>query len=169
MDIVRFFISDQNCDPDLPGQHGRTLFHMAAEFGHLHIVKYLIVEHGRNPLHTAATFGHLNIVKYLTNKQDSNPPRFDDNKYTPLHYDTFNNTALHYAVTNGHFEIVKFLVEELKFPPDISGQHNMTPLQMARLKNHSDIAQYLQKHSVIPYIYTAIQMVNEFGYFKKLN
>ena len=88
LDIVRFFISDLNCDPDLPGG-----------------------QYGRTPLHAAATFGHLNIVKYLTNKQGCNPPRSNDNKYIPLHYDTVNNTALHYAVTSGHLEIVKFLIE----------------------------------------------------------
>ena len=75
--------------------------------------------------------------------------------------DLFENTALHYAVVFGYLEVVQFFVEELKCPPDIEGQHNMTPLQLARGMNHSDIAQYLQKHSVIPYIYTAIFMMKQ--------
>ena len=29
--------------------------------------------------------------------------------------------------------------------------------------NHPDIAQYLQKHGVIPYIYTAISMMKQLG------
>ena len=37
------FICDQivGCDPNIPGQYGRTPLHYAAAFGHLHIVKYL--------------------------------------------------------------------------------------------------------------------------------
>ena len=33
--------------------------------------------------------------------------------------------------------------------------------------NRSDIAQYPQKHSVIPYIYTAISMMKQLGHFKQ--
>ena len=76
-----------------------------------------------------------------------------------------NNTALYFAAANGNFETVKFLIEEVKCPPDIAGAFNMTPLQIAIAANHSDIA-HLQKHSVIPYIYTAIAMVKQLGLLK---
>ena len=46
LDILRFFICDHNCDPGIPGENGRTLLHIAAEFGHLHMVKYLINKQG---------------------------------------------------------------------------------------------------------------------------
>ena len=80
--------------------------------------------------------------------------------------DILNNTVLHNAVFSGHLKIVKFLVEKLKCPPDIPGNLNLTPLQMARIRNHSDIAHYLQKHSVLPYIYTAMAMMRQLGFFK---
>ena len=35
-------------DPNIPGQYGRTPLHYAAEFGHLHIVKYLTDKQGCN-------------------------------------------------------------------------------------------------------------------------
>ena len=79
---------------------------------------------------------------------------------------SYNNTALHSAVWGGHLEIVKFFIVELKCPPDTAGQRNMTPLQMAILRNHFDTAQYLQKHSVIRYIYTAIAMMKRLGFLK---
>ena len=51
-------------------------------------------------------------------------------------------------------------------------QANMTLFQWAKVMNHSDIAQYLQKHSVMPYIYiyiyiyTAIAMMKCLRLFK---
>ena len=73
--------------------------------------------------------------------------------------DLFGNTVLHYVVMLGQLNTVKFLVEELKCPPDITGILNMTPLQWAIVANHSDIVRYLQKHSVVPYIITAIATI----------
>ena len=98
----------------------------------------------------------MDIVKFLTVEKHCDP----------MSQDILGNTVLHHAVLGGHLEIVKFLIEELKCPPDISGSCNKTPIHMAIHKNHLEIARYLQKHSVIPYIYTAIEMVNRFGLFK---
>ena len=45
-------------------------------------------------------------------------------------------------------------------------QANKTLFQWAKVMNHSDIAEYLQKHSVMPYIYTAIAMMKRLRLFK---
>ena len=74
----------------------------------------------------------------------------------PMSQNIHNNTALHSAVWSGRLGLVKFLIEELKCPPDIPGTFNLTPLQMALRWNHYNIAQFLQKHSVVPYIYVAM-------------
>ena len=76
MDITQFFISNQNCDPNILVKNGKTPLHCAVHLDHLHIVKYLIDEQGCNPscldkhkctlLHYAAMQGHLDIVKFLT-------------------------------------------------------------------------------------------------------
>ena len=101
--------------------------------------------------------GHMNIVKFLTVEKHCDPLSRDTHFYF---------SALHCAAIYGHFEIVKFFIEELKCPPDIPGIFNITPLQMAISMNHPDIAQHLQKHSVIPYIYTAISMMKQLGLHK---
>ena len=45
LNIVKFFISAKNCDPNIPGSAIQRLpLHAAAEGGHLHIVKYLTDE-----------------------------------------------------------------------------------------------------------------------------
>jgi len=101
------------------------------------------------PLHYAAMKGDLGIVKFLTLEKHC------DSMSTNI----YGNTALHIAVHFGHLEIVKFFVEVLECSPDILGLQNLTLLEMAEANNHPDVAQYLQKHSVIPYIHTAIAMV----------
>ena len=73
----------------------------------------------------------------------------------------YGNTALHCAVQSGCLED-KFLIEELNCPPDIKGQQNMTPFQMATHKKHYDIAQYLQKHSVIHIVLTVMKQLGLF-------
>ena len=92
------------------------------------------------PLNFAAGKGHMDIVKFLTLEKHCDP----------MSRDRIGNTALHHAILNGQLETVKFLIEKLKCPPDITGFLNLTPLQLASCD--PDIAQYLQKHSVIPYI-----------------
>jgi len=49
LNIVKLFIVEKNCDPNIPGLDGMTPLHFAALSGHLHIVKYLIDEQGCNP------------------------------------------------------------------------------------------------------------------------
>ena len=100
---------------------------------------------------------YIDTVKFLTVEKHWDPL----SRGTIYHF-----IAHHYAARYGHLEIVKFLIEELKCPPHITGYPTATPLQMAKAANHFDIAQYLQKHSVIPYIYTAIAMMKQLGFLK---
>ena len=79
----------------------------------------------------------------------------------PMPRDVYCNTMLHVAVLGGYLEIVKFLIEELKYPPDIPGQFNVSPLPLAVHINHSDIAQYLQKHILV---FTAITIMKQLGF-----
>ena len=42
LNILQFFITDLNCDPNIPGgESGGTPLHYAAVYDHLHIVKYI--------------------------------------------------------------------------------------------------------------------------------
>ena len=172
LDVVQFFISDQNCDPNISGgQYNRTSLHYAAQFGRLNVVKYLTGNMGNvkfltlkkfcdpmcrdsnlhTPLHMAVANGHLDIVKFLTQEKHCDV----------LSQDLLGNTFLHDAVMQ--LNTVKFFIEELKCPPDITEFLNMTPLQIAKNLKHSDIADYLQKHSII---HTAIAMMQQLGYLK---
>jgi len=78
----------------------------------------------------------------------------------PTSRNIHNNTALHCAVLNGHMQVVKFFSEELKLPWDILGQHDTTPFQMAIIRRHPNIVQYLHQWSNI---LTAIAMMKQLG------
>ena len=152
-------INEQGCIPSCLDELKYSPLHLAAENGHLDIVKLLTVEKHCDPmsqnvfgytvLHLAAQHGHLEIVEFLVEKL----------KCPPDITGVFNKT--HLACLQKH-SVIHYIYTAPHFPEVL----NMTPLQMAMSMNHSDIAQYLQKHSVIPYIYTAIAMMKQLGLLK---
>ena len=153
LNIVKFFISNLNCNPNIPeGRCGGTPLHRAAEFGHLHTVKYLTDKQGCNP---SCLHGRLEIHSTSPCCCKRTCGHCGISNCNPL---SGHMSALHCAVFGGQLQMVKFLVEKLKCSPDISGPSNLTPLQIAE---NTEIAQYLQKHTVIPYIYMAIGMLKK--------
>ena len=74
---------------------GRGPLFIAAQEGHLSIVKFLIMECGcdpasrdnnqATPLHLAAKHGQLSTVKYLCEERKCDPLSTDNDNNTPLH------------------------------------------------------------------------------------
>ena len=50
LEELRYFISEENCNPACPGPLGLTPLHLASEKGHLDVVKYLVSEQQIDPL-----------------------------------------------------------------------------------------------------------------------
>ena len=103
---------------------------VAAENGHLNIVKYL-VEQGidfqeEDALVYAVRNGHLDIVKYLVEKGSD------------IHIN--NEEPLREASKRGYLNIVKYLVER---GADIHVNDD-EPLRKARQNGHVDVVQYLE-------------------------
>ena len=76
MDVVRFFIDESMCDPNIKDKDDRTPLYAACQGGHSGIVEYLVDEckvdpssqtthSNSSPLHFASKSGYLNIVRYL--------------------------------------------------------------------------------------------------------
>ncbi|PSN55708.1 hypothetical protein C0J52_09025 [Blattella germanica] len=94
---------------ELPDTEGNTILHLAAKVGHIHILRYLVVELGCNvkslnncnqTLLKATRTGNILGVKCLLNKlADVNI--MDNN----------NSTALDIAIKNGDLELIKYLHE----------------------------------------------------------
>ncbi len=81
---------------------GDCALHLAAEFGQLEMVKYLVEDHDANvntwddySIRWAALKGQLEVVKYLVSKGAN------------IHAQ--NDCALRWAAENGHLEVVKYL------------------------------------------------------------
>ena len=131
LEVVKYFIKEQHCDPmtkDVPGQ---TPLHSACQYGHLSIAQYLINEHhcdpmtkdnqDQTPLHYACHYGHLNIAQYLINEHHCDP----------MNKDNWDQTPLHYACQSGYAHIVQYLLSTGKVDPLARDDEGKTPMYYA--------------------------------------
>ncbi len=97
LSVLRNCIEVLKQDPFQVSVTGDTTFHIAAQGGHLNVVKYLaeyctkkdvslVIENnfGKIPLHTAAQNGHLPIVQYFIEVCDIDPLFPDHKQISPL-------------------------------------------------------------------------------------
>ena len=67
MQVLKYFITETNCNPACPVPLGLTPLHLACQGGHIDVVKYLVIEqqidplceddYGNTALHRACTGG----------------------------------------------------------------------------------------------------------------
>ena len=142
-------LSDEVINPIVQsgGEKGLTPLHVAAKYGHLETIKFIvpklqdknpIEENGNNyPLNLAAIYGHLDVVEYLHQFVEGhiNPPGH------------MGRTVLHDAAQNGHLEIVKFYTSKLDNPNPKQAYRNQyrghTPLHDAAQWGHLEVAKHL--------------------------
>ncbi|QCB62657.1 hypothetical protein EJB00_03440 [Wolbachia endosymbiont of Drosophila mauritiana] len=124
-DFSSYFITRINAHDKNQG----TALDMAAQLGHLEIVKLLKEKHASvlgnasfTPLHLAAEGGYLDVVEYLV-KEGAILDVKDYRKNTPLHL----------AAKNNHLDVVKYLVEK-GAKVDIKNNRNLTPRDLAKEK-----------------------------------
>ena len=143
MDIIKFLIIEQDCDPAVLDNDGNMPIHIACLCGHLNVVKYLITEmkcnpkssgyKGRTLLHQACGNGHMDIIKFLIIEQDCDLAVLDND----------GNMPIHIACLRGHLNVVKYLITEMKCNPKSSGYKGRTLLHQACGNGHMDIIKFL--------------------------
>ena len=128
--------------------NNNTALHIAAKYGRIEILKYLIEDqeynpaslgwHGTTPLHTAAERKHLSIVQYLITQHQVDSLLQDDYGYSPLHS----------ACKGGDLPIVEYLMKSILTYMRIEDvlndftKHNTTPIHVAAQEGHFDIVKY---------------------------
>ena len=151
---------------------GRTPLHVACEYGHFHIVKYLVIEQGcditcqsndsSTPFTTAVKNKHDCIALFLTEKQFGSPKdpswnllhsaceigHLDTTKFLAKHInphlrDSHGLAPLHIACENGHLNIVKFLICEVRCDPMCMTSEAWTPLHSACKQGRQDVVKFL--------------------------
>ena len=126
------------------GAGKRKMFpiHIAAKFGHLEILKCLILHgaktrakdrHGLTAFHYAAKFNQLHCLSWLAANvvPDANIG------------DSSGNTPLQYACAEGYILIVKYLVEQLKVDVKQTNSWGMPALELAFLRQQIGVVEYL--------------------------
>lgn len=139
--ILLFYQDNGVIDISKKDSMGRTLFHRAAEFGHLLFIKayleafYYNVDlkcnHHRTLLYFAAENGHLGVVKALIKKGAKlNVPR--NTRETPIYI----------AAEYGHLEVVKVLIAA-KANVNLARNTRETPIYIAARYGHLEVVKVL--------------------------
>ena len=119
-------------NPNTFDNYETTPLHLASEYGHLDIVRYLVEERKcgterynerkLTPLHLAAREGRLDVVKCLIGEGGCNPMCRGGN---------FWATPLHLACERGKVDVVKYLVEDADVETSSRDNYDVTPLHYA--------------------------------------
>ena len=129
--------------PIEPSKHGISPVHVAAAYGSLDILYFLLSEcrgdcenrdaAGRTPLHYASMGGKVEVVKYLIRVMHCNANVSTSKGTTPLQI----------ACREGHFNVVKCLIDDFNCNPLVMNRHSFTALSFAAGYGHCEVLCYL--------------------------
>ncbi|KAF8006344.1 hypothetical protein BT93_K0592 [Corymbia citriodora subsp. variegata] len=125
-------------------QSGETVLYVAAECGHVDLVRELMgyydigsagikAKNGYDAFHIAAKQGDLGVLRILIKKSHE----------LSMTSDSSNTTALHTAAAQGHFEVVNFLLEECGNLAPIARNNGKTALHSAARNGHLEVVKAL--------------------------
>ncbi|GAB2235696.1 hypothetical protein Drorol1_Dr00026131 [Drosera rotundifolia] len=123
---------------------GETALYVAAECGHVEMVRELVkhydarsagikAKNGLNAFHVAARQGNLEVLKVLSEE-------FPELQMTT---DVSNTTALHTSASQGHTAVVNFLLESRRNLATIARNNKKTALHAAARNGHLEVVRAL--------------------------
>ena len=157
VDIVRYLVTDENCDVNIQNTHLSTPLHTACYVKSLSIIKLLLErrcstnipntkgetaqdillnEDGDSLLHIACQWGDVDIVRYLIADERCNPS---------VQSSTSGNTPLHIAAKYGQDETIvqQFFLQ--KCNPNLKNRVGDTPLHIACYRRSLNVVKFLLK------------------------
>ncbi|MEY4463780.1 MAG: hypothetical protein RLZZ81_751 [Pseudomonadota bacterium] len=128
---VKKLLTEHKIILDIRRKNFDTALYIAAQKHNKEMVK-LLVEHGAS----------VNIQDFSGNMplDVTNDP--DIIKFLIEHGSKLTNDIAHKAASSGNTELMKYLIE-IKAPLDGKNEYNNTPLDLARIKGHTDIVNLL--------------------------
>jgi hypothetical protein len=145
LDAVRTLMKHQPDILQCKGEYGSSVAHIAAYYGHWHVLsflskvnsKYLFAEadDGGTPAHHAAAAGRTETLKYIASQSLSHMVARDHDGWTPAH------VASHYGQT----EVLMLMA---KVSPSVFGiktNDGKTPIQLARTPECKQLVLCLEK------------------------
>ncbi|KAF3057647.1 Ankyrin-3 [Trichoderma lentiforme] len=164
--IVQLIASRENADLEVEDEDSFTPLHLAAQSGHLGILKLLIDRgakinvcggKGLTPLHLAAEKGHVALAKFLIH----NGAEIDC-------LSDVNAQPLHLAAEAGHVALVKVLLEHNADVESKTGI-DQTPLIFASAAGNLETVRCLVSHGAMPDQkdsngHTALSVAARWGY-----
>jgi len=127
--------------------NGETPLHLAAQWGHLNIVKALVRhkanifakdQQGSSAIHWAVRKGHQEVVEYLITQ----------NSKLLTEHGHKSRTVLHEAATLGHMTLVKLLIQKNADLVTMVTEDNETALHSAVNQGHLAVVKYLVENKI---------------------
>ena len=139
-DVALCLIDEFGCDPNVQGNFGKSLLHLACEGGNVSLVKTLIRNHKADvtacddqddtPLHVAAYCGKADVALCL----------IDEFGFDPNVKGTTGKSLLHIACQGGNVSLVKTLIRNHKADVTAHDYQDDTPLHVAAYSGKADVA-----------------------------
>ena len=136
-------INDFNCNRNEKGFEGKTILHIACEFGYVELAETLITDFGLDPmcvdddeytpLHYAAWGSHLSVVRMLVSQHNADLNARNKN----------NDSPLLLAARCGHTSVVKALINDFNCNRNEKGFRGRTILHRACKFGHVELAETL--------------------------
>ena len=129
LSTVEYLIVEHGCRLDSTDMYRITPLHLAAEHGHMEVVKFLtayknykVITSLRNrdndtPMHLAALYGHSDVVEYFITVMQCSP-------HFPGQYE---RSPLHHASSKGHLHLIKNLINKHRCDSTILDENTSAP------------------------------------------
>mmetsp|Transcript_40755 Transcript_40755/g.53679 ORF Transcript_40755/g.53679 Transcript_40755/m.53679 type:complete len:737 (+) Transcript_40755:190-2400(+) len=164
------YLLEHDADLYSKGYNSYTPLHLAAENGHLHVVKMLIEKYqadgntkndfGSTPLHVACRRGNIEVVRYLCNRA-----KVDIEAKTSDGYTSFMESCVY-----GNYILVDYFIKQHDIDPNYSGLGD-SALQLAAGKGRLAVVEVLLRRGADPNIQsengnTALHYACQNGHFE---